>query len=205
MIKEIIATCVIGIASMPIYASTLIYAFNEPVNTGEWTSYNVSLIESSGWIIQESNLAPTSQQMEQMLSNVYSFEVSMDREAQFFLDNVNFAGLAQSTFEGCTTDSWSITGTNNIGCNSIIGNSPGSVHNGGLPADFFAPEKYLGDMSTAYGGNLSFDLWRNQFSSNELSTASINISTVPVPGAIWLFGSALISLFGFKFRSMLTR
>jgi hypothetical protein len=203
MINKLIAAGIIGLFSTSLFATTLIYNFDEPLLTKTWTSYDISLDESSGWLIQESGLAPTSQQMLDILSDLTLFEISMDREAQFFLDNVDFAGLAQSTFSECTTDGWTITGTNSMGCNSIIGSPPGSINNGGLPADFLAPEKFIGDMSASYGSNLTFDLWRNSFSTNNLSTGSITfITSVPEPGALWLFASGILGVLIIRRKSI---
>jgi len=44
------------------------------------------------------------------------------------------------------------------------------------------------------GYNASFDM-------TSVTLASITVSEVPIPAAIWLFGSGLITLFGFSYRS----
>lgn len=140
---------------------SLYYAIPEP-STSSWTTYSIPLVETAGWTIgSPAGPAPTQSEFTNILSFLNGLTILFDTQTQIFLDNVSLAGLATSTFPGCSDDGWMIGDNGGASCNSLIGNPPGSINNGSLPAIFDAPIKYLGNQSSGYNGTLSFDLMEN--------------------------------------------
>ena len=91
------------------------------------------------------------------------------------VDSINLVGEAGPTFDFFTVD--------------FVAVPPPSSG----PVDIFASALVLNT-----GG------WQNQLNQEEIITAyngaTVNVSAVPVPAAIWLFGSGLIGLIGFAKR-----
>ena len=143
--------------------------FLEPTTIATWLPYQIKLRETNGWRIGSgSGPAPTTLQFLTVLSNLHSVEIYLERPTQFFLDTVNFAGLAESSFaSNCTTEGWICRG-----CSSATGNPPGCITTFG-PEAFGAPAKYLGDKSAAYNGFLTFDLLRTAYNPPGGSAAMI--------------------------------
>jgi len=118
--------------------------------------------------------------------------------------NLNF-GFAVSGFQsGADGVTFSIFDSNDVILNSIFQSADITFPDGVNPSDF--PE---GFVNLNFMGIASYALF--DFSSNEANRFIIddfsgtfgsteNISAVPVPAAFWLFGSALIGLFGFSRR-----
>ena len=134
-----------------------------PVRSNEqivFVSYDIPLREGTGWRVGDPEGTPASiKDILAVLCNVDSLTIQFEGDVQIFLDNVNLDGVISDLFPDCTDGGWMSGGNKQLaGCNSVIGNPPGSISNGGVEAIFYAPMKYLGDLSTTYGGSLSFDL-----------------------------------------------
>jgi len=74
----------------------------------------------------------------------------------------------------------------------VNGGAMQSIEISGAYLDFFA-------LSSAAN-----DLWytiRDSFGNNDEQMYVTMISTVPVPAAVWLFGSAMLGLFGLRRKS----
>ena len=141
----------------------LYYPIPEPP-TNAWTSYSIPLVENSDWHLgSPDGPTPTQSEFLAVLTSLNGLTVRFDATIQLFFDNVSLAGSANSTFPACSSDGWMI-GDNAAGdCNSILGNPAGSINNGGIPAVFESPAKFLGDQTSAYGGNLNFDMSENSY------------------------------------------
>lgn len=140
---------------------SLYYAIPEPASTN-WTSYSIPLVETAGWTVGDpGGPSPTQAQFQNLLHRLTGLAIRFDVTAQLFLDNVSLAGLVSSTFPACATDGWILGDKLSMGCNSLIGNPPGSINNGAVLAVFDAPAKFLADQGAAYGGNLTFDVRGN--------------------------------------------
>ena len=137
---------------------SLYYAISEP-SSNSWTSYSVPLVETAGWTIgSPAGPAPTQSEFTNILSYLNGFTVGFATTSFLSLDNVSLAGLVTSIFPNCTSDGWMVGDNDTAGCNSLIGNPPGSINNGAAPAVFDAPSKYLGNQSSGYNGTLAFDM-----------------------------------------------
>jgi alpha-tubulin suppressor-like RCC1 family protein len=146
-----------------------------PASSSTWTTYSVPLLESAGWTMGSTNgPVPSQSEFLGILNFLSGLTISFDASPQISLDNVSFANLATSTFPNCSSDGWMDGDNRGPGCNSLIGNPPGSINNGAVLAVFNAPTKYLGNQVAAYGGNLSFDLMGN-------GTGHVILTAIPNP------------------------
>ena len=118
----------------------------------------------------------------------------------FGQDAVNIGSgtnLLNATGHPVDPNGWTVTGSSNT--TGIGGNGNLDLINGPLIDNFVQDTISLSDASLA---DMSFN-----FSGDKLNTNGYNwsgsadfatVSTVPLPGAIWLFGIGLVSLVGFK-------
>jgi len=165
------------------FGQQLYYSFpTEP--TTNWVSYSVPLVETSGWAVgSPGGPAPTQAQFQAILGALYAFTITLNgASAEGFLDNVSLAGLATSTFDGCTPDGWMSSPSAGPILSCLNGNPPPSIGaSGGQTEDsvaFGAPGKFLGNELATYGGNLTFDL-----ELNNTTTMSCVITLVQTPSA----------------------
>lgn len=125
-----------------------------------YTSYSIPLQEGSGWKAGNPEGPPaTIEDILSVLCDVGSLTIRFEGDVQIFLDNVNIDEILRDDFPGCSDGEWRVDdGRSTAGCNSMLGNPPGSINNGGVAAVFYAPTRYLGNQTAAYGSRLSFDL-----------------------------------------------
>jgi len=114
--------------------------------------------------------------------------------------------LAESTFDG-DSDGWSML---DFGSDGITYNSSGGVSGGYIQLDdtdgdsyWVAPEKFIRDKSTAYGGILIFNLKTNLISGNIFDVSDViligangvelTFNTHSVPGIAWTTYSILLN------------
>src|SRR5262245_49741693 len=138
---------------------SLYFPFTEPSFSYQFTHFSVPLTASAGWRVG-GPLGPAASEADLInaLSKLQGLRIQMTGAAWYWVDNVNFAGLASSVFDRCNDEGWTIPGFGAAACNSFIGNPPGSINNGFAPPVFVAPARFVGDMSSAYGGVFSFDM-----------------------------------------------
>jgi hypothetical protein len=149
--RGVLAVMLLSLAlSAGAFGQQLYYSFS-PTPTTNWTSYSVPLVETAGWTVgSPGGPAPTQAQFQAALGSLDALSITLNTES--FLDNVSMAGLATSTFNGCTADGWILANGSVINCQ--IGNPAPSIGS----TFFQAPGKFVGNQSAAYGGNLTFDL-----------------------------------------------
>jgi hypothetical protein len=157
-----------------------------PQKIGEkiiFTSYAIPLREGSGWKVGKSEGQPASiEEILSMLCSVDSLTIHFEGDVQIFLDNVNLGGAIRDDFPDCTDGGWRIVDNRSTAdCNFVLGNPPGSISNGGAAAIFYAPMRYLGDQSSAYGGMLSLDIAVGYGEALQ-SAENVVISPAPRPG-----------------------
>jgi hypothetical protein len=125
-----------------------------------FTSYSIPLREGSGWKVGSPEGSPaTIEEILLVLCDLGSLTINFEGDVQILLDNVNIDGILDDDFPGCSDGDWRIdNGTPLADCNSMIGNLPGSISHGSTAASFYAPARYLGNQTVAYGTKLSYDL-----------------------------------------------
>jgi hypothetical protein len=148
-----------------------------------FTSYSIPLQEGTGWKVGRPDGPSASiEEILSVLCNVDSLAIQFEGDVQIFLDNVNLGGAIRDDFPDCTDGGWrKANNTSAADCNSVLGNPPGSISNGGLAAIFYAPMRYLGDQSSAYGRMLSLDVATGSGEALQ-SAENVVISPASQPG-----------------------
>ena len=114
---------------------------------------------------------------------------------------IEFAGTAPGEF-----DIVEVFGDLEFGDNAVLDLIfiDGFAPQAGDQFDFLLAENLLGDLANVElnvrGLLQGFDFDLGLTGSGLTLTSLIDTSAVPVPGAVWLFGTALVGLFGFGKR-----
>jgi len=156
-----LALCAVGSSSVSATTINLYDSFGTPppigAPPGTFGHETLTLNESSWHVGSLGGPNPTVSQFLSVLDTLSQVQLTTDGDPQIFFDNVDFAGLALSTFDGCSSDGWAHTG-----CNALygVGSPLGAAE---MELDAFAPSKFLGSKLQAYGGLFALDIGQNAF------------------------------------------
>lgn len=159
---ERISGCVllvlIALCAESAMAQTSLYYSFPIAHSTNWTTYSLPLAEN-GWTVGATSGPPASaDQLKSVLGSLgamyFQFHGS---NVVVGIDNVSLAGLATSTFDGCSDEGWHASWGPTSLC--IDGNPPACILSGIEPVVVFqAPGKFLGDKSASYSGTLALDV-----------------------------------------------
>lgn len=158
------------------------------------TSFQVDAISDTpfGTFVQYGNLSGATGTENGLMTLIPTGRVAEASLYPIMIDkrwNVDPANTAWTPFT-------SGTACNSLGC--ITGKdvvNVGDVSGDGIP-DYtvtLVSAGYLGSDWGAFAGMPYFEIWNSQ-------TTILSVSSVPLPGAAWLFGSGMVGLFGFMRR-----